>query len=744
MRSSEELGLGRYGFNVQQRTMVGGVSQTKQALVQQLRTTVNTPKNQDKFRTDDKEDEDEDADGVEDMEQVESEDEDADGVEDMEQVETEDGRNKAMEQLQITSPRRYPTRKRALSNQNGSAASNKRPRTKPKPSRSNAAAAEQLRAALQKAHGPANDERGKRAPSHQKKRSENQQSGKAHEPSPTRFKPLPKERHTPEIGLPIYDFIMRTVNEVHLKCHHKDQADFLEKVAMSVHPSIRNDLLEAKGLGVLDSDILKVYTVKEFCQATTKEVLEVWRLKNILVVDVEKLERGSPENFDAEAFAKRCPAIETQTLEVHDYSQVSKGTSYDSRMLHVTIPELIECATSSPEKHRIVNALDIPNTEDSSGMPVVVKMALQDMAWRVSMNRRAPHLCWHLAATAGAHTHWHLDSDGLCTAVHGDAGEKLWSIGRYKSETGLHPGNRRLCSIFNTHKLNDDIIDATHIPLRYGMTLFMRPLTPHRVITTKHSLFRGEQFLATPTLRETCWGILHGFTAGTTITNVSHAEIVHDWLRGIAKAILLTHPYPPKNQPLGNHRAVMPDITDMDDMVSVIHVCSILFLGSAVFPEAYRHHKPLSHDIRERLMQGRDLAIRLGHRLYYNVDVYLGGEKLDFWKDFFYAFVARQAAAVFNNLKEKVAMPEVQGTTATRFMSKITILAGEYPDFGVAVERAWGSNKEVPIDWFGWPEHFFKCGYVVADANAYTHDTPDELIYGSSKNEWYPESLYSL
>jgi hypothetical protein len=52
----------------------------------------------------------------------------------------------------------------------------------------------------------------------------------------------------------------------------------------------------------------------------------------------------------------------------------------------------------------------------------------------------------------------------------------------------------------------------------------MRPNTPHVVFTAEHSVCLGGHFYATPTLRDTCYGIYHTFVAGSLVTNAQHTK----------------------------------------------------------------------------------------------------------------------------------------------------------------------------------------------------------------------------
>jgi hypothetical protein len=52
----------------------------------------------------------------------------------------------------------------------------------------------------------------------------------------------------------------------------------------------------------------------------------------------------------------------------------------------------------------------------------------------------------------------------------------------------------------------------------------MRPNTPHVVFTAEHSVCMGGHFYATSTLRDTCYGMMHSFVAGSLITNAHHTQ----------------------------------------------------------------------------------------------------------------------------------------------------------------------------------------------------------------------------
>lgn len=52
----------------------------------------------------------------------------------------------------------------------------------------------------------------------------------------------------------------------------------------------------------------------------------------------------------------------------------------------------------------------------------------------------------------------------------------------------------------------------------------MRPNTPHVVFTPESSVCVGGHFYATSTIRDTCYGLMHGFVAGSLVTNADHTK----------------------------------------------------------------------------------------------------------------------------------------------------------------------------------------------------------------------------
>ncbi|KAF5348123.1 hypothetical protein D9756_010740 [Leucocoprinus leucothites] len=424
---------------------------------------------------------------------------------------------------------------------------------------------------------------------------------------------------------------------------------------------------------VLKSNVLRTMTWKDFRKTPAQTLLKYYSEKNLLVYDPDN-ERGVPvRHFDSLLMEQIFPGSEWKTLEVHDYSVAEEemAKTYEGRMVHITVQDLLDAA-NIPEHKRILNALDIPNVDNFDNGLERNPLATCDLAWRATQNKRPPRLSWNLAATEGAYSDWHSDSDGLGTRIEVVCGRKIWVIGEFK-HTDI--SNINAFSRLGVEEIGKEVFNLTPIFLRPGMTLYMKPCTPHLVVTPDNTVCIGDQFYAGSTLRETCYGIFHGFAAGRHITNVSHAETSHDLLRGIMKLISLVNP----------HR--------------------VMFLGSSVFSPAYGQPLPkLSEDMLHRLMHGRDLSHRVATQILENLETaQIDGTNVEnLWVDIYYTLVSYQVVALHNYLKTEELDSEAPGTTAAAFYANVTTLASENADFRAALKNVELQNETASIDAFGW------------------------------------------
>ena len=201
---------------------------------------------------------------------------------------------------------------------------------------------------------------------------------------------------------------------------------------------------------------------------------------------------------------------------------------------------------------KILNALDFPQ-HHSSNPPT--SLASELFAFRAvafqgeSDGYPTTDVRWGIAATQGAFSSFHIDSDGLGTYIScvNRNGSKWWVIvgPKDKSDTSAFASVREAYAFHNgdgadTAALGDVQVEA--VLLRPGTRLcapllvysemlsltrifsYMRPNTPHAVLTPDAAICHGGHYLSTSNLRSTCYGFLMGFALSTLLTNTNHTS----------------------------------------------------------------------------------------------------------------------------------------------------------------------------------------------------------------------------
>lgn len=77
------------------------------------------------------------------------------------------------------------------------------------------------------------------------------------------------------------------------------------------------------------------------------------------------------------------------------------------------------------------------------------------------------------------------------------------------------------CFVSAIHFCGDNALGLT--PL---FPSFMRPCTPHYVLTSEEAIISGSHFYASATLKASCCGAVHALLADNMITNTSHPELL--------------------------------------------------------------------------------------------------------------------------------------------------------------------------------------------------------------------------
>jgi hypothetical protein len=198
---------------------------------------------------------------------------------------------------------------------------------------------------------------------------------------------------------------------------------------------------------------------------------------------------------------------------------------------------------------KILNALDFPRYH--GGHPPI-SIASDLVAFR-AMGRRGdrhdyptPDMRWGIAATEGAFSSFHIDSDGLGTYIScvNRNGSKWWVIisPRDKSDVAHFASVGKAWAFHggdgvDTTALGDVQVEAVLLTpgtrlcvlLLYSESFsllfrYMRPNTPHAVLTPHAAICHGGHYLARSNLRATCYGHLIGFSLSTLLTNTNHTS----------------------------------------------------------------------------------------------------------------------------------------------------------------------------------------------------------------------------
>lgn len=267
----------------------------------------------------------------------------------------------------------------------------------------------------------------------------------------------------------------------------------------------------------------------------------------------------------------------------------------------------------------------------------------------------------------------------------------------------------RLCFLLLDHAcklFSDRRFKTTLTKYRY-----MRPNTPHYVLTPEAAICYGGHFYATSTIRETVFGVFHMFALSKAITNTEHSRDSRLLLR---RLIVYIHhvlvrgqlrPHPSSKLP---H---IPSVWTFDGALDLFLLCIFAELGELLDPVAYakqhRDDRELEHE-RLSTIYARGLARELLE--WWNALFMFSAkndQSLTQGKGIFRRFLAHQvrALAAYKKLAEEKEMEaEEPACTAAAFEA----LAKKYfPTLdGVSSPKGTSLNN---FDWL-------KPGYIVVKA----------------------------
>lgn len=112
-----------------------------------------------------------------------------------------------------------------------------------------------------------------------------------------------------------------------------------------------------------------------------------------------------------------------------------------------------------------------------NGTPADHRLCTNGYALRVSLRQwlarwaKQDHMKWGLAATAGAHHVWHMDSEGYGTWVQPMCGVKFWFVAVEKRDQRGRFASAHLYEDIDVGATNDDMWDVEMVVLSAGSEL---------------------------------------------------------------------------------------------------------------------------------------------------------------------------------------------------------------------------------------------------------------------------------
>ncbi|KAG6913938.1 hypothetical protein DXG01_003397 [Tephrocybe rancida] len=277
---------------------------------------------------------------------------------------------------------------------------------------------------------------------------------------------------------------------------------------------------------------------------TNKQVTDIFRDHSIVITNVDSKAMNFKEAiYSLKAIDEEVVVIDqsiyepdTQLHEEEDEgrepfspsgAQLHGKTFAQTTSRHCigTLRQVMESVNS--ENPKSLNVLDIAAKSDKiPEQPLFSdKVAWDHTTAKAGENYPTSDMRWALASSGWTQHRWHQDSNGFATVVTVQSGIKWWYIGSPRK--GIDPsrdsgGILRFLDGFDLDESNSSRLDVEVVVLTPTDWLFLRPQTFHAVITPVPTVVDGGHFIASVTIRETCFGIYDDFIAGRFITNTEH------------------------------------------------------------------------------------------------------------------------------------------------------------------------------------------------------------------------------
>ncbi|KAF8803030.1 hypothetical protein BYT27DRAFT_7003283, partial [Phlegmacium glaucopus] len=333
--------------------------------------------------------------------------------------------------------------------------------------------------------------------------------------------------------------------------------------------------------------MFRIISLQDFNGMSDKQLQDLHANFHVLVTGYPQ----APFGFDTKGMATLAAPSRVFTIQ-EDYS-IPVAENQNTRRLQGTTADLLNSFASSTGK--ILNALDFPQ-RDGCHPPMSLSsdlVAFRALACQGAMQEYpTASLRWGLAATQGAFSTFHIDSDGFGTYIScvNRNGAKWWVIVGPKDRS-KQSGFASFKEAFSFHQalMGADItvledVQVEAVLLRPGTRLYMRPNTPHAVLTPNASICHGGFFFSTSNLRSTCYGHLMTFSLSTLLTNTgrtTESQLLFCKMLGYYYEVYT------QGRPLESAVPHVPDVSTFDGIHDLFSLCNLVEMANILHPETY-------------------------------------------------------------------------------------------------------------------------------------------------------------
>ncbi|KAF6748653.1 hypothetical protein DFP72DRAFT_853295 [Ephemerocybe angulata] len=354
---------------------------------------------------------------------------------------------------------------------------------------------------------------------------------------------------------------------------------------------------------------------------------------------------GDVPAFD-EAYLGTFAALD-QVRDILDFAEY-RG---ERRVAHGTLRQVIQAARS--DNPYVLQAPDVPSSSIAH-LPAGISSDL--VAWDLTIDqpwcrrhREKPRslMLWVTVSLKGAYTPFKIPDNGFGLFIRVSFGSQWIVVARPEDPS---PGASARLSYLNHFQRPGLDLDLSSLQLdtfyaRSGTCVVLQPNTPYAVIASDNSICEMGYYMATSTLRRTCYGFLHSFATLPLDHNPTHdvawtilCRLVHYYHMIYTGGVFSSNPHECAHVP----NILNPTgLLDLLSLINIIELAEVLnyarYFVADGGPPDYR-----SRHILEVRRLSRDIVKWLESHLNLRTE---GGRPLGLTTDIWHPYIARQLKA---------------------------------------------------------------------------------------------------